>query len=126
VTIRSGPILVVEDHEDTRLMMRDMIECLAGVPTVTASNGAEALDVLAASRPSLILLDLNMPVMNGWEFRLRQQGLEDHTLAAVPVVIVSALLDCDIHARELGAVDWLRKPEDLTRIIEVVRSHSCP
>jgi CheY-like chemotaxis protein len=113
--------MIVEDHEDTRLMMQDMIEGMTGLHTIAASNGAEGLHLLSEARPCLILLDLNMPVMDGWEFREHQQRLSDPELAHVPVIIVSALLDCQAHARDLGAVDCLRKPEDLPRIVSVVR-----
>lgn len=91
------PVLVVEDHGDSRQLLEDFLGC-AGIPIVTAANGAEALLRLRESRPCLILLDLWMPEMDGWRFREEQQRLADITLAGVPVVILSAGSNCQKEA----------------------------
>jgi CheY-like chemotaxis protein len=62
-----------------------------------------------------------MPVMDGWRFRQEQQQLAEVTLAQVPVVILSALSDCEDHARRLGAVDVIPKPIDLDKLSALVR-----
>src|SRR5690606_25084816 len=93
------PVLVVDDHTDSRLMMMELLEHVGGFRTLGAANGIEALRLLREQRPCVILLDLTMPHMNGWEFRERQQQLEDRDLAQVPVIIMSALPDCEEHAR---------------------------
>jgi CheY-like chemotaxis protein len=81
-------ILVIEDDRDIRECMADALE-MEGYAVASAGNGREALDRLRRGlRPDLILLDLLMPVMNGWEFR--QVQLADPLLAGIPVVIVSA------------------------------------
>src|SRR5262245_24697691 len=84
-----GPILIVEDDADLRDMMAQLLT-LEGFKTETVANGRDALEYLQkGDPPDLILLDLMMPVMDGWEFRRRQR--EDPALANVPVVVLSAL-----------------------------------
>src|SRR5580765_7790969 len=81
-------ILLVEDDFDMRDALIPILE-YAGHHVVGAANGREALEQLRAGpKPSLILLDLMMPVMNGTEFRAEQ--LRDPALASIPVVVVSA------------------------------------
>jgi CheY-like chemotaxis protein len=112
------PVLVIEDHADTRHMVEEYLH-IQGVTTVGAANGLEGLGALQAHRPSLILLDLNMPVMDGWRFREEQQRLTG-ALARIPVIVLSALHDCANHARALGAMDFLMKPIDLDRLSALV------
>jgi CheY-like chemotaxis protein len=82
------PILVVEDSDDLRATLRDLLED-EGYAVLTAANGIEALEVLAAGvRPGIILLDLMMPVMDGWEVLAAMQ--EDAELATLPVLSLSA------------------------------------
>lgn len=116
-------VLVVEDHADTRHMVEEYLQ-LHGFSTVGAENGAEALGKLREHRPALILLDLTMPVMDGWTFRREQQRLAGG-LASVPVVVLSALHDCPRHAQALGAADVLPKPIDLDRLASIV-GRLCP
>src|SRR5215211_5277380 len=99
---------------------------MAGIPTLTASNGVEPLATLQESTPCLILLDLWMSEMDGWSFREEQRRLSDSALAAVPVVILTAGLDCGNEARAVGAVDFLRKPVDLDRPMDTVKRHVGP
>ncbi|HAN05851.1 MAG TPA: response regulator [Elusimicrobia bacterium] len=91
-----------------------------GYSTVVAGNGREALDYLKVcpSRPGLILLDLMMPVMTGWEFRKVQQS--DPELAAIPVAIITGMPGMEKKAETIGAVDVLCKPsrvEELTALV---------
>jgi CheY-like chemotaxis protein len=78
---------VVEDHADLREMLALLLEA-EGYEVETANNGAEALDALEHTRPAVILLDLMMPVMNGWEFWDRRQI--DTRLRNIPVIVVTA------------------------------------
>src|SRR5690349_1561300 len=81
---RFHPILIVEDDADLRDMMAQLL-LLEGFDAYAVANGREALDYLHhADAPNLILLDLMMPVMDGWEFRREQQ--RDPQLAGVPVI----------------------------------------
>jgi DNA-binding response OmpR family regulator len=122
VTILHRPVLVVEDHDDTREMVEDYLR-FCGYTTVGARNGLQGLTVLRDRRPCLILLDLTMPVMDGWRFRYEQQRLADPELANVPVLILSALPDVEAHALALGAADVIRKPVDFGHMVDVVRAH---
>src|SRR5687768_5509935 len=84
------PVVVVEDDEEIRDSMRDALE-IEGYAVSTYSNGKEALDGLRKlGIPCLILLDLMMPVMNGWEFL---QAMKAERFAEVPVYVVSAIAD---------------------------------
>ena len=85
---RTEYILIVDDDEDIRLALAEALED-EGYQVRTAANGKEALALLRSSPPPcLILLDLMMPVMNGWEFREQQLG--DPALAEIPVYVISA------------------------------------
>jgi CheY-like chemotaxis protein len=94
-----------------------------GIPVVGAENGLQGLTALRENEPILILLDLSMPVMDGWRFRQEQQRLPERGLAGVPVVVLSALSDCGRHAEALGAVDVIPKPIDFDRMLAVVRRY---
>lgn len=111
-------VLVVEDDEDAREAMVALLQ-MKGYRAVPAGNGQEALDYLhKAPVPDLILLDLWMPVMDGWEFRHRQRL--DPRLASVPVVVVTALSDrTDVDADEI-----IIKPVDVEHLLSTV-SHYC-
>jgi CheY-like chemotaxis protein len=109
-------VLLVEDNDDVREMMALALE-LAGHEVVPARNGLEALGMLRNRPcPCVILLDLMMPVMNGWEFR--EMLAHEPRLRHVPVVVVSAL-NRDMAAR-VGASDYLPKPIDIERMLEIV------
>jgi CheY-like chemotaxis protein len=111
------PVLIVEDDADLRDMMAQLLS-LEGYRSETAANGLEALRFLErGDRPDVILLDLMMPVMDGWEFRRRQ--VQDPRLSGVPVVVLSAV----DHSRtpELGGASFLKKPLDFDRLLELVR-----
>jgi CheY-like chemotaxis protein len=113
------PVLIVEDDVDLREMMAQLL-AIEGFGAATASNGREALDYLArGDRPGVILLDLMMPVMNGWEFR-REQKLKPE-LADVPVIVLSAL--DPRRADDVDAVAFLKKPLDFDRLLQLVRQH---
>lgn len=93
---------------------------LEGFRAEAVANGREALDYLRRGNvPDLILLDLMMPVMDGWEFRRQQQ--QDPALAAVPVVVLSAL-DTGRVTDLLGTA-FLKKPLDFDRLLVLVRRY---
>jgi CheY-like chemotaxis protein len=118
-SVTSCPVLIVEDDEDLREMMAQLLS-LEGFHTATVANGREALEYLhEAERPQVILLDLMMPVMDGWEFRRQQQA--DPVLAPVPVIVLSAL--DQQRASSLGADAFLKKPLDFDRLLSLVRSY---
>jgi len=101
-------VMIVEDDRDTREMLARFLE-LEGFDVREAANGQLALEALREdSRTCVILLDLMMPVMNGWQFRERQ--LEDTVLAEIPLVVITADGNAAIKAKELSADDYLQKP----------------
>jgi DNA-binding response OmpR family regulator len=111
-------ILVVEDNHDLRETILSLLRA-QGYEPVGARDGMQALDYLkSAAPPALILLDLRMPNMDGWAFRVEQQ--RDPTLAATPVVVLSA--DTSVRAGELGADLFLRKPVEFRVLLEAIRS----
>ena len=95
-----------------------------GYDVATAANGQEALDQLRSGPglPSLILLDLMMPVMDGWQFRDEQK--QDPALSAIPVVVVSADGRVDEKASALGAAAYLRKPVEIEDLLATVQQHT--
>ena len=111
-------ILVVEDHADLREMLTVLLES-EGFAVRTAVNGVEALKRLEETRPSLILLDLMMPVMSGDEFRQRQ--LADPRYRDVPVICMTAAHDGRERAMRLHADDYFQKPLDFEQLMSVVR-----
>ena len=114
------PVLVVEDHEDTRHMVEAFLR-INGIPVVGAENGLTGLAALQQHRPCVVLLDLSMPVMDGWRFREEQQRLPDDSLAGTPIVVLTALNDPGRHARTLGAADVIPKPIDFDRLVTVLK-----
>jgi len=113
------PVLIVEDDEDLREMMAQMLT-LEGFEAVAVANGREALEYLHdAEKPDVILLDLMMPVMDGWEFRRQQQA--DPAIAPVPVIVLSALDQA--RASTLEANAFLKKPLDFDRLLSLVRTY---
>jgi CheY-like chemotaxis protein len=113
-------ILLVEDDRDSREALAFVLED-AGHAVSAAGNGREALDLLESDvKPDLILLDLMMPVMNGWEF-LGERSRRP-VLAAIPVVILTAA-DPD---EKLGDLDvtYLRKPVDGFELVQLISKFS--
>ena len=112
--------MIVEDDRDTREMLGRFLE-LEGFDVRTAANGQQALEALheEGDAPSVIVLDLMMPVMNGLEFR--QHQLADPELSVIPVVVVTAYGRAADRERFRGA-EVLGKPIELERMLDVVRA----
>jgi CheY-like chemotaxis protein len=122
-SIEQKLILIVEDNPDGRVVLEDLL-LLLGYQVVTAANGVEALDVLKQGRiPSLILLDLSMPEMNGWEFRERQK--QDPVWAEIPVIVMSAVATrSEVERSGLDAVAFLDKPVPPSVLLELIRRYT--
>ena len=113
------PVLIVEDDDDLREMMAQLLT-LEGFQAATVANGREALRYLEdRETPDVILLDLMMPVMDGWEFRRRQRA--DPGMSQVPVIVLSALDQG--RAVGLDPAAFLKKPLDFDRLLQLVRSY---
>jgi CheY-like chemotaxis protein len=117
-------VLVVDDDFDLRSLLVDILE-QEGYQAVPAVHGGKALELLRDGlRPSLILLDMMMPVMDGWTFRAEQRG--DPDLSDIPVVVFSAFTDVKTTAEELEAADGLAKPLRLEELLSVIEKHAGP
>jgi CheY-like chemotaxis protein len=110
-------VLIVDDDDDVRETLRACLE-EEGFSVRTARNGLEAMALLGnGTPPGLILLDLMMPEMNGWE--VLEQLRSDQARAAIPVAVMSGS-----HRGEVRAADYvIPKPFDLTAMVELVREH---
>ena len=115
-----GTVLVVDDDAEVCRLLKTFLG-FAGIHVLTAANGRDALDQLAVFQPSLILLDLEMPVMDGVEFRRQQK--RHSRLREIPVVCLSARHDARQTAERLGLREFLRKPFDLDDVVGAVRRH---
>jgi CheY-like chemotaxis protein len=117
-------VLVVDDDADIREATQLVLEN-SGHRVLTATDGMQALEVLRASdqRPCLILLDLMMPVMDGWRFRFEQQ--HDAALAPIPVVVLSGATDMHRSTTSLAAAEHINKPVSLDRLLATVRKYDC-
>ena len=111
-------IVLIEDDEGIRDTMAALLED-EGYVVLQATNGAEGLErVRAADRLCLVLLDLWMPVMNGWQLLAEMRA--DERLSEVPVVVISAAGE---QPPPFGAAAFLRKPVRLEALLEAVEQH---
>ena len=112
------PVLIVEDDSDLREMMAQLLT-LEGFHSVAVANGKEALRYLSAGdTPNVILLDLMMPVMDGWEFRRVQQA--DPVLSRVPTIVITAVPE---RVKNLNPDGLLKKPLNFDELIRLVRKY---
>jgi len=116
-------VLVVDDDVDARELIR--VALMAdGYRVASVPNGREALHYLRSHADTcIILLDLMLPVMDGTSFR--QAQLRDRSLAWIPVVVMSGMMDADQRAREISARRLVRKPLDLDEVRHALRLIGC-
>ena len=113
-------VLLVDDHEEARDALAMLLRN-EGFAVREASDGQEALDALYdGPRPCLVVLDLMMPGMDGWEFRRRQLL---SSIAGIPVVVVSGHPDLAVAIRGMSARTALRKPVELAMLRGAVNDH---
>jgi CheY-like chemotaxis protein len=123
---RQGSILLVDDYADARATVREVLEG-NGHAVVEATNGQEALDILVSMRGpqiGLIVLDLQMPVMDGWQF-LKLLG-NYVRLASIPVVIVSAFSGQMAELGTKSVVGRLQPPYDMDELVAIVDACTPP
>jgi CheY-like chemotaxis protein len=114
--VKKNRVLIVEDDRDIRQELAELLE-EHGYCALLAEHGQHALELLqAGNRPDAIILDLMMPVMDGWEFRERQKG--DPALAPIPVIVTTAA-DADVDADVC-----LRKPIDADTLLRALEQHA--
>jgi CheY-like chemotaxis protein len=108
-------VLIVDDDRDLRASLCDALND-EGYRTIDASDGREALERLRTERPDVIVLDMMMPVMNGWQFR--EEQLRDPALAKIPVIVLSAMGHDDL--ARIDADEVLFKPITLDQLLTSV------
>ena len=114
-------LLLVEDDDDLRENLEFLLK-RRGVEVVTAIDGRDALAKIDPDDPPcLVIADLMMPVMDGWE--LREKLAADPKLAAIPVILCSGVADLAAKAQDLDALAHLTKPVDLPRLYDLVQRH---
>jgi CheY-like chemotaxis protein len=109
-------VLIIEDDRDIREELTLLLE-ENGYCVLVADHGRHALEVMrAGNRPDAIILDLMMPVMDGWEFREHQRS--DPDLASIPVIVTTA------SERSIDAHAFLRKPVDQDALLQALERHA--
>ena len=115
-------IMVVEDYDDTRLLLRKVLEQL-GYSVLEASNGQEAVDIAERERPDLILMDLDLPILDGIAAtqRIRQHA----DLESVPIVAVTAYPMSYTHVKAFakGCNEYMPKPIDMNELANLVNRY---
>jgi len=112
-------VLLVEDDDGVREMLAAALD-LEGMEVKTAANGELALALLERWRPHVIVLDLNMPVMDGWAFRQAQRG--QASIADIPVIVFSASFQGKDRVATLDAAAFVSKPCDIDHLMGVIGS----
>jgi len=112
-------VLVVDDDADVRCLTETLLSA-HGYHVILAVHGEDAIKRLKDHCPALIVLDLNMPVMNGWDFRAEQRYMADAARAAAPVLVMSGEDDVEAQAGFLGAVGVVKKPFDPNELLHAV------
>lgn len=114
-------ILVIEDNSDLREALSEYFKG-HGYAVSTAENGRQALGHLKSGvQACVILLDLMMPDMTGFQFRLEQ--LENPEIATIPLIAHSGVDDVDVYAQRLNANAYIRKPAEMDQILALVQQH---
>ena len=118
--IGMGCVLVVDDDTAIRSLVETVLTD-EGYEVATAENGRHALEVLKRVRPHVILLDMRMPVMNGWEFAAAYRKTPG---PHAPILVITAGLDGKQKARDISADGLVTKPFDLDVLLEAVQKYT--
>jgi DNA-binding response OmpR family regulator len=115
--MESTLILIVDDDPDLRAVLAESL-AFAGFRVVTAENGIEGLNAIARERPSLVLLDVHMPLLGGFGLaaELARRGLE------IPIIAMTTDGNADLYAQQMGAVASINKPFDINRLLASVQA----
>ena len=118
--LTSKTILVVEDDPSISFVMSELLED-EGFKVQVAENGVAALELLQRDGvPNLILLDMIMPKMNGWEFAKEFAAKYDHLC---PIIAITAAADAKQRAKDINAVDLIEKPFDFDKFLATIKKH---
>jgi two-component system chemotaxis response regulator CheY len=117
-----SPILIVEDDEVISQTL-EFVLVEEGYAVVLAANGKEALTRVEVQPPRLILLDMKMPVMDGWAFAA---AYRERPGPHAPILVMTAARDTRSRAAEIGADGFIAKPFDLDALLDLVRRHALP
>jgi urea transport system substrate-binding protein len=111
------PILIVEDDPDILITLSEILE-FEGYKVELATNGQQGLEVMQRIQPALILLDMRMPIMNGWDFArvLSEGGVK------VPILVMTAAQDARRWAQEIGAQGYIEKPFHINHLLSSIES----
>jgi CheY-like chemotaxis protein len=117
---KTAPLVLVVDDSNTNVVLLEAILNDKGYQIETALNAKEAFQIMADKVPDLILLDLLMPKINGYDFLQQIKG--DEKTKHIPVIIVSAVTEAENIRKtiEMGAVDFIKKPIEIQELIEKV------
>lgn len=117
----TAPILVVDDDVAILETVIGLLE-LEGYPVAAAANGAEALRAVERERPALVILDMRMPVLDGWGFAraMRERGL------VIPILVMTAAQDARQWAGEVGAAACIPKPFDIDDLLGAIAALLAP
>lgn len=118
-------LLLVEDNEMNRDMLSRRLR-RAGYEILTAEDGAKALDQVAAERPALVLLDMNLPIIDGWT--VCQRIRENDALAATPIIALTAHAMAEDRDKALaaGCDDYATKPIDFPALLAKIEARLSP
>ena len=121
----SRPVLLVEDNEMNRDMMIRRLK-RAGLDVVTAGDGQEALRCMRKNKPAVVLMDMNLPVLDGWS--ASRQAKQDPTLRTIPIIALTAhaMEEDRLNALECGCDDYATKPVDFPELLAKIEKLSSP
>ncbi len=118
----AGRILIIEDEENIQSLVEEVLS-EEGYDVVVAEHGAAALALLDKWTPDVILLDMWMPIMDGWQFA---QAYRQTSGTRAPIVVMSAVLDAGDQPVEIEADSFLAKPLDLDELLDIVGQYTRP
>ncbi len=115
-------VLIVDDSNTNNILIQNVLEA-EGIKSSIAFSGDEAFQLIKTEKPSLILLDIMMPIVDG--FTVLEKIKENPDTKQIPVIFVTARNDNQVKHKALssGAVDFVQKPIDINKLIELVKIH---
>ncbi|WPU64356.1 response regulator [Peredibacter starrii] len=117
----SKTILIIEDEKVILHTLKDFLE-VEGYDVLIAGNGLVALELLNNTpMPDLLLLDMKMPKMNGWEFA---RAYSENFKERAPIIVATAAVDAEQRARDVNAIDWVEKPFNLDILLEKIKKYT--